>query len=318
MTKEKSKAQGADKVKATTKKVKPATPSKEKKEPKKEEEINNEPVASAETPVVETPAAVQTAEAPVREQSMQSKAQLEKDREAEVYKNTLPKFNGSTDGLETIIVNKSISNVSWNQHLPCPLQPEEVVFKHPDQTDVTEKSVRIIHGEKKNISIFSYDTLNGPKVVEPRKSLADAEIVDENATEEEGTATETPRKTAVAKPAKVEKPKAGVTFMDKLHSKSGAVLAITKHFVDAHPKITLKKLKEAYPDTLLRRFGIVQEISEAKKIANGGARYFFKPEHQITLADGTVLVVCNQITSDNIKPFIEASRAHGYDVTVQE
>jgi hypothetical protein len=225
------------------------------------------------------------------------------------------KFEGPTDDLEKIVVDKNIASVGWNQHLPNPLQPDEVVFKHPDQTGVANGYVKIIHGDVKNIAVFSYHTLKGAPV------QVAAQTYTPTTTKPFATV-----ETAEAKPAtapkvpapKEEKPKSGIVFMDKVHSKSGAVLAVVKHYVETNPGTTVEKLKEVFPDTLLKRFGIFQEVSKAKEIANGGNRYFFKPEHEIKLADEKTVVVCNQITSDNVKPFVEASRALGFTLTVQD
>lgn len=218
-------------------------------------------------------------------------------------------FEGSTENLEKIIVNKHVANLSYMQHLPVPLTPDEVVYVHPVQDDVTNGYVRVIHGEQKRISTFSYMTLNGPPV---------APVAAEVATTPTTPTTTTAPQTAAPQPkTKVEKPKAGVVVNGSNHSKSGAVLAIVKDYCEKHPGLTVEQLKEIFPDTMLRRFGIFQEVAAAKKIANGGNRYFFKDEQQISLADGKI-AVCNQITSDNIKPMLDKARTLGYEITVNE
>ena len=76
---------------------------------------------------------------------------------------------------------------------------------------------------------------------------------------------------------------------------------------------TYKQLKEVFPDTLLKRFGIFQDEAKAKEISGKRPRYFMKPEQLIKLKDKKV-AVCSQFTFDNIQPFLKAARELGYDI----
>ena len=79
-------------------------------------------------------------------------------------------------------------------------------------------------------------------------------------------------------------------------------------------KYFLGLIGKSFPDELLPRFGVVQEIRKAKQFASGGRdRYFMQDERVIKLKDKKI-VVCNQWTSENIKPFLTAARKLGFDI----
>ncbi len=103
-------------------------------------------------------------------------------------------------------------------------------------------------------------------------------------------------------------------FKGEHHTKGGLVHAVITEFVSKRKNITLPKLKESFPDELLQRFGVVQEIAKAKQFASGGRdRYFMQDERVIKLKDKKI-VVCNQWTSENIKPFLTVARKLGFDI----
>ena len=103
-------------------------------------------------------------------------------------------------------------------------------------------------------------------------------------------------------------------FDGVLHTKGGLVLAVVRKYVDKHKNISLTKLKEVFPDELLQRFGVVQEIKKAKTFTSGGRDRFFMKDDQIIKVNGSRVVCSNQWTSDNIKPFLTAARKLGYDI----
>lgn len=102
-------------------------------------------------------------------------------------------------------------------------------------------------------------------------------------------------------------------FNGNFYGKGPLVRAIVMDFVAKNPKTTFKKLKEVFPDELLHRFGIFQEIDHARTFG-ARDRYFFKEEHQIKLSDKKVVVVCNQFTTANIQPFLKAAKALGFKI----
>ena len=87
---------------------------------------------------------------------------------------------------------------------------------------------------------------------------------------------------------------------------------LTDH-VTANKGITYKKLKEAFPDELLKRFGVFQDEDTARSLSGARDRYAFQPENLIKLKDKTI-AVCNQWTLDNIQPFLKVARALGYKI----
>ena len=63
-----------------------------------------------------------------------------------------------------IMVSEEVAALSWNKHLPVPLQPKEKVIVDANQDGVAEGYVRIRHGETKVKSVFNishFRHLNG-------------------------------------------------------------------------------------------------------------------------------------------------------------
>ncbi len=101
-----------------------------------------------------------------------------------------------------------------------------------------------------------------------------------------------------------------------LLTKSGLVLAVVKKYVEKHKNISYTKLLEVFPIESLQRFGIVQEISKARQFTSGGRdRFFLKDDSVIRLADKKRVVVCNQITSQNLLPLLVLFRKLGFKIT---
>lgn len=103
-------------------------------------------------------------------------------------------------------------------------------------------------------------------------------------------------------------------FNGNVYGKGPLVREVVRQYVAEHPKITIKQLKEVFPDELLKRFGIFQEESFAKNLSGARDRYFFKEEHLIKLGDKKVVAVCNQFTSENIIPFLAAAKKAGFKI----
>jgi hypothetical protein len=99
------------------------------------------------------------------------------------------------------------------------------------------------------------------------------------------------------------------------YGKGPLVRAVVAQYVADNPTVTYEQLKEVFPDELLKRFGIFQNLETAKQIANKGNRYFTKPEQIIELVDEKV-VVCNQFTLVNIQPFLKVAKKLGYKIKV--
>lgn len=102
-------------------------------------------------------------------------------------------------------------------------------------------------------------------------------------------------------------------FNNQEYGKGPLVRAVVAKYVEDNSPVTFKKLKEVFPDTLLKRFGIFQDVEMAKEIGGKGNRYFTKPEQTIKLKDKSI-VVCNQFTFANIQPFLKVAKSIGYKI----
>lgn len=103
------------------------------------------------------------------------------------------------------------------------------------------------------------------------------------------------------------------TYAGEKFKKGPLVRRIISDYVAANKGITYKKMKEAWPDTLLKRFGVLQDLETARSLSGARDRYAFQPENTITLKDKNI-VICNQWTLDNIQPFLKTARALGYKI----
>ena len=103
------------------------------------------------------------------------------------------------------------------------------------------------------------------------------------------------------------------TFNGEAYGKGPLARTVVAQYVKDNPSITYKQLKEVFPDSLLKRFGIFQEEKSAREIAKKGERYFFKEGHIIKLKENNI-VVCNQFTTDNIQPFLKVAKNLGYNI----
>lgn len=102
-------------------------------------------------------------------------------------------------------------------------------------------------------------------------------------------------------------------FNGQFYGKGPLVHAVVSQYVADNKGTTYKKLKEVFPDELLKRFGIFQDEEAAKQIAPKGGRFFSKPEQIIKLKDRSV-IVCNQFTLANIQPFLQVAKSLGYKI----
>ena len=98
-------------------------------------------------------------------------------------------------------------------------------------------------------------------------------------------------------------------------SKGRAVLAVVAGYNEAK-KPTLAQLKDAFPDALLKNYGIIKEATAARKYSsNGKTRYFVAAEDLIKTKDGKTIAVCNQFSTENVKPFIKHAKTLGFTMT---
>jgi len=103
-------------------------------------------------------------------------------------------------------------------------------------------------------------------------------------------------------------------FDGTLHTKGGLVLAVVQKYVEKRKNISLAKLKEAFPDELLPRFGVFQELRKAKTFTSGGRDRFFLQDDRLIKIQNSKIAVSNQWTSENIKPFLSAAKKLGFEI----
>jgi hypothetical protein len=117
---------------------------------------------------------------------------------------------------------------------------------------------------------------------------------------------------------KGERDRSSYEFDGEQYGKGQLALRLVRRFIEDNAECDLNTLKAAFPDDLLRSYGIVQEIEEAKRRSGKKARYFMSEQKIIVLSDGTQVVVSNQYTSDNFDPFLKRIKELGYSVMLPE
>ncbi|TAH42097.1 MAG: hypothetical protein EYC69_06545 [Bacteroidetes bacterium] len=103
-------------------------------------------------------------------------------------------------------------------------------------------------------------------------------------------------------------------FDGTLHTKGGLVLAVIQKYVEKRKNISVAKLKEAFPDELLQRFGVFQEVRKAKTFMSGGRDRFFLKDDQLIKIQNSKIAVSNQWSADNIKPFLSTAKKLGFEI----
>ena len=135
------------------------------------------------------------------------------------------------------------------------------------------------------------------------------EIVGDEVKQEEPVINETMTK------ATTKRDSTKYTFNGEEYGKGPLVLAILNAHVKTHGEISFKDLKLAFPDTLMKRFGVFANETEAKKLSGSKPRYFLKPEQMIKIkGQKEPIAICNQWTAALIEPFIKAAKELGYKI----
>jgi len=107
--------------------------------------------------------------------------------------------------------------------------------------------------------------------------------------------------------------RSGYKFNGNVYGKGPLVLAVVKCVVEADPDITSSKLKEIFPDELLKSYGIFKPTDVAEEASKKRKRYFLKEDQIISVRDCRI-AVCNQFTAGNIGAFIDKAREIGYEI----
>lgn len=118
--------------------------------------------------------------------------------------------------------------------------------------------------------------------------------------------------------SKGERDRSVYEFAGSTYGKGQLALRIVAKFVEDNDSCDINVLKAAFPDTLLRSYGIVQEIEEARRRSGSKPRYFMGENKTIKLSDGTVVVVSNQYTTENFQPFLKRAKELGYAIMEPE
>lgn len=95
-------------------------------------------------------------------------------------------------------------------------------------------------------------------------------------------------------------------------SKGRLALAIVRLYITKNKGATMSKLKEIFPDTLVKPYAMIKELPAAKRISakSGRDRYFMKPEEVITIK-GKKVVVTNQIGKKELDLILPISKKLG-------
>ena len=166
------------------------------------------------------------------------------------------------------------------------LQTDGLVIQYEEGEEKTYSLIDSSNDD--NTVIESHDTEEQTKEVQQPYNEQGAEV--ENAIIDNKT-TETEQKA----PKSFGRDSSKLKFNGEEYGKGPWVRAVVAQYVTDNPDTDYKKLKEVFPDDLLKRFGIFQDEETAAVIAKKGNRYFTKTEQVIKLKDKSV-VVCNQFT----------------------
>lgn len=178
---------------------------------------------------------------------------------------------------------------------------------------VTE--VQTIVDEAVNTEELIIETAEGPTV----ESASINEKTNEQTTVEQGKQGTDVVTDVKAEPAKKTAGRNTGTYLfnGASYNKGKLINAVVAAHVAKNKNITHDKLKDVFPDTLLKRFGIFQTVEKGRELSGPKYdRYFFKEEFQIKLKDA-VIVTCNQITGENILPFLEVVAKLGYVIEAE-
>lgn len=102
-------------------------------------------------------------------------------------------------------------------------------------------------------------------------------------------------------------------FNGESYGKGPLVLAVVRFHAEKNKKITHEQMKAAFPDSLLRGYGIFTTRAKADELCKTRKRYFVKDDQVVKLSDETI-AICNQFTSDNIGAFLNQAKLLGYTI----
>lgn len=206
------------------------------------------------------------------------------------------------------------------------LQTEQQITSQGEGPDMTFTAVEAsdnIQPENKDIDLQvpseEIRNENKDELIQSEKVVNDLQVANEQANNEnpENKGEEKNEEKKIEEtPAKVTltRNKDKYIFNNEELGKGPFVRTVVAQYMVDHPSTTFKQLKEKFPDTLMKRFGVFEEVAKAKELSGSRDRYFFKTEHLIKTADKKTIAVCSQWTASLILPFLEVARKLGYDI----
>ena len=107
-------------------------------------------------------------------------------------------------------------------------------------------------------------------------------------------------------------------FNGTIYQKNKLVLAVVKKYVDEHQNLTFADLEKVFPKKLQGSLGVIKRLNSLSQKEMLDKRFYVDQADQITLGDGTVVVVCTQWGIENITLFIEhAQKVLKYSIIKQ-
>ena len=103
------------------------------------------------------------------------------------------------------------------------------------------------------------------------------------------------------------------------YNKGQLVLNVLSEYLKINRTTTFKELKNAFPDSIQflpnSKYGVFQKKEESLKFnKKGKTRFYTKKIDILTSHDNVEIAVCNQWSKDNIIPFLEAAKKHGFKI----
>lgn len=115
------------------------------------------------------------------------------------------------------------------------------------------------------------------------------------------------------KKEKGDRDRTGYTFNGESYGKGPLVLAVIRKYVLDNPKTNYDSLKKAFPDDLLKGYGIFQTYEKAMDISKVRKRFFLNDNQLVRLRDKNI-AICNQFSTDNILPFLAHAKKMGFKI----
>ncbi len=104
-------------------------------------------------------------------------------------------------------------------------------------------------------------------------------------------------------------------FNGEEYGKGQLVRAVVAKYIEDNPDTTSKDLLNAFPQTLMPRFGVFADHDTAVKLSGTRSRYFMKPEQLLKIkGQKAPIAVCNQWTAALIVEFIAVAKGLGYKI----